>query len=116
MDHESWEEEYIDRLLEDNSSGYAEWLRNPSRFGIPGSHESITSAQQRILEEVRDIALWFRNESVLVVSHKHILAALVCAIEAIPLTSFASVIEESIEPRLLSPASVARICKEQTEP
>jgi probable phosphoglycerate mutase len=113
INHGVWEEHYFEELQADESLGYADWMQDPAAFKIPGSAESITSAQQRICEQIRDIAQSFRDETVLIVSHKHIMAALMCAVQKNPLTDFSSLINESVKPCLLPPNAVADICRKE---
>jgi len=114
IDHGDWEGYSIKNLLANKPSGYVEWMKGPVAFDIPGSTESITSAQQRILEEVRDIAQSFRDETVLIVSHKHIIATLMCALRKVPLKEFSRMIDESVVPRSLSAGAMTDICREVT--
>ena len=112
IDHGDWEGYSIKNLLANKPSGYVEWMKGPVAFDIPGSTESITSAQQRILEEVRDIAQSFRDETVLIVSHKHIIATLMCALRKVPLKEFSRMIDEYVFPRSLSSVAMTDICRE----
>lgn len=89
---------------------YAQWLHDPGLISIPNSGESVSSAQQRITEAIRDVALSFRGETVLVVGHKHINAILLCAVLGEPLTEFGRMIVEETVPRLLPSERIEMLC------
>jgi broad specificity phosphatase PhoE len=55
-------------------------------------------AQQRILEGVREICSTYDGKTILLVSHKYILAILNCALKKCPLTQFRNEIVESTLP------------------
>src|SRR5271157_3666520 len=80
LDHGKWEGRKTEDLLLDADSGYAKWLSDPGCIAIPEGSESVLAAQQRAREAVRDAALSFRGESILIIGHKHINALLMCAL------------------------------------
>ena len=110
LDHGKWEGRKTEELLLDPDSGYANWLSDPGCVGIPGGSESVRAAQQRVAEAVRDAALSFRGESVLIVGHKHIDALLMCALLKEPLARFGSHIVEDALPHLLAIDVIERLC------
>jgi len=112
LDHGGWEGREIRELLADPSSGYCSWMEDPASAAIPDSGESVTSAQQRISEAIRDVALSFRGETVLVVGHKHINAILMCALMGVPVRSFRTMIIEDTEPRLLPADRLEALCSD----
>jgi broad specificity phosphatase PhoE len=115
LDHGRWEGVRINDLLNDESSNYRKWLDNPTGVSIPDSVESITTAQQRILEAIRNIALRYNGENVLVITHKHIRALLKCAINNYGLEDFENRIEESIEPHEIERTKLLRLCGTEME-
>lgn len=79
-------------------------------MGIPGGSESVLTAQQRVGDAVRDAALSFRGESILIIGHKHINALLMCALLREPLTRFGSHIVEDALPHLLATDVIEGLC------
>jgi len=59
---------------------------------------------------IRDAALAFRSESLLIIGHKHINALFVCALLKEPLTSFRTHIVEVTIPYLLAGDAVEALC------
>lgn len=98
LDHGEWEGRRIEDLLNLPESRFERWMADPSALLIPGSAETAFTAQQRILEGVREISSTCGAKTVLVVSHKHILAILSCALKRRPLTQFRKEIVESTLP------------------
>ena len=97
------------RTLWDPDSGYAKWLADPGCIGIPGGSESVLTAQKRVGEALRDVALSFRGESILIIGHKHINALLMCALLKEPLARFGSHIVEDALPHLLAIDMIERL-------
>jgi len=111
LDHGDWEGQQIEQLKASESSKYASWLQDPGSVSIPGSKETADSAQQRILEAIRDIALSFRGETVLVVAHKHIIALLKCGLAKASLSDFGKFIVEDSLPHRVNTKDVSRLCE-----
>lgn len=109
LDHGEWEGKRFDALSADASSGYCDWLEDPEHVAIPGGAESITMAQQRIVEAVRGVVLEHRGESVLIVTHKHIRALLDCWLLGRPLSEMRHVLDDGVEPSEVPAAGVARL-------
>jgi phosphoserine phosphatase len=65
LDHGKWEGRKVSELLLDQSSGYAKWLFDPGGFAILAGSESVQAAQHRAVAAIRDAALAFRSESLL---------------------------------------------------
>ena len=97
-------------MLLDPDSGYAKGLSDPGCIGIPGGSESVLTAQQRAAEALRDVALSFHGESVLIVGHKHVNALLICALLKEPLARFGSHIVEDALPHLLGIDVIEGLC------
>lgn len=110
MDHGDWEGRKVSELLLDQNSGYAKWLSDPGCIPIRGSSETVQAAQRRAEEAIRDAALSFSGESLLIIGHKHINALLMCALLKEPLTSFASHIVEDTLPYVLPADAVEAFC------
>jgi broad specificity phosphatase PhoE len=109
LDHGDWEGQAIGDLLKLPNSPYGHWLADPSASAITGSSEAVLAAQQRILEGVREVALAHSGETVLLVSHKHILAILDCGLKHLPMSQFRQQIVESTLPRRVSDESVREL-------
>ena len=97
LDHGTWQGKRIDELLDDPSSEYEHWLRNPLSIRIPNGTESVILAQSRMIGAIRDIVRKYDN-TILILTHKHIKAILQCALLGIPLIHFRTQIDENIEP------------------
>jgi len=110
LDHGNWEGRKVKELLLDQNSGFANWLSDPGCLAIPGASETVQAAQQRAAQALRDAALSFCGESVLVIGHKHINALLMCALLKEPLTRFRSHIVEDRLPHLLATETVEALC------
>ncbi len=111
LDHGDWEGEQITHLMTSRSSKYSSWLQDPGSVSIPGSKETAESAQQRILEAIRDIALSFRGETVLVVAHKHIIALLMCGLARAPMSEFENFVVEDSLPHRVDTEDISRLCE-----
>jgi len=98
LDHGDWEGKRFDDLRSDPSSHFLQWLQNPGETPIPEGRETAESAQRRIVEGIRTIARAYPDEAVLVISHKHMIALLICALQRHSLSAFQQVIDESTEP------------------
>lgn len=109
LDHGEWEGQLIGDLLNGDNSDFRDWMADPGAMGIPGCKETVAIAQQRILQGIREIALSNGGETVLVISHKHILAILRCGLDALPLSCFREVIDESTRPARIESDTLLRI-------
>lgn len=107
LDHGQWEGKSIEELLE--FTEYPQWLSDPTGVSIPGSSESITTAQQRALEAMKDVSLRYGGSTILVVTHKHIRALLECGLQNVSLSNFESRIDESRSPREIPPEQILRL-------
>ena len=110
LDHGKWEGRKVTELLFDEDSGYAKWLSDPGSIAIPGSSETVQAAQQRAAQALRNVALSFCGESVLVIGHKHINALLMCALLNEPLANFGNHIIEDTLPHMLAAETVEALC------
>ncbi|MFY0644235.1 MAG: histidine phosphatase family protein [Bacteroidia bacterium] len=98
IDHGDWEGKKMANLLEKEDSKYALWVKNPSKVSIPGGGESILMAKERVVEAYRDITYKYPEDIVLIVSHKHIRALLLCSIYNKSLDHFGKYIIDDIRP------------------
>ena len=108
LDHGSWEGMVIERLLADPGTGYGRWMNDPSTVGIPDAAEDVWQAQRRACSALVRLADDWRSERVLVVSHKHILALVRCALLGLTFAAFESQIVESIHPWHVEPDQLLR--------
>ncbi|MCG6965977.1 MAG: histidine phosphatase family protein [Chromatiaceae bacterium] len=97
LDHGVWEGAIIDDLLSSNASGYAGWLVDASRVAVPGG-EAIDEAQKRVANAFVDIVVNGGLGPVLIVTHKHIRALLLCALQGLDLSAFGAQIIDSQAP------------------
>jgi len=79
-------------------------------MAIPGGSESVQTAQHRAVAAIRDAALAFRGESLLIIGHKHINALFMCALLKEPLTSFGTHIVEDTLPCPLAADAIEALC------
>jgi probable phosphoglycerate mutase len=114
LDHGKWEGRKLTELVLDEESGYAKWLSDPGSIAIPGGSETVQAAQQRAAQALRNVALSFCDESVLVIGHKHINALLMCALLKEPLTRFRSHIVEDTLPHLIVADTIEALCEGET--
>jgi probable phosphoglycerate mutase len=98
LDHGEWEGQRIEDLINLPNSPFERWMADPGAALIPGSFESALTAQQRILEGFRELTSTCGRKTILLVSHKHILALLRCGLKKYPLTQFKNEIVESTLP------------------
>jgi broad specificity phosphatase PhoE len=98
LDHGEWEGQRIEELLSLPKSPFELWMADPGAVPIPGSSDTALAAQQRILEAIREIDSTCGEKTILLVSHKHILAILNCALKKCSLTQFRNEIVESTLP------------------
>jgi broad specificity phosphatase PhoE len=106
LDHGEWEGQRIEYLLSHPDSLYERWMKDPGAVLIPGSSETAFTAQQRILEGVRNISSTYEGKTVLLVGHKHLLAILSCALKKYPLSQFRN---EIIGSKLPHKVSIERV-------
>lgn len=110
LDHGAWEGRRINDLMADPRLHYADWVKNPESVRIPEGSETVTYAQRRIIDSIRDFAELYRNEIILFLTHKHISALLMCALYGAPLTKFGEMVNESTCPCKIPAKIVARVC------
>ncbi len=99
FDHGTWNGQKVEELLEDPNSEFKRWfIDGDTSVAIPEGPETMEEAQQRIVEAIREIALTYEGERVLVVMHKHIRSMFTCALKGVDLSNFRANINESVEP------------------
>lgn len=98
IDHGIWNGQKLVELLNDPDSDFKQWFNDPTSIPIPQGSEPIESAQKRVVETIRKIALKYPGETVLVIMHKHIRSLLTCALNDIGIRQFRENINESTEP------------------
>jgi len=102
LDHGDWEGKTFSELIENANSNYTNWIENPLSVQIFGSNESISSAQQRIIESIKVIYNTYKNEKVLIITHKHIRALLLCALKGLTFDHFKEFISDDTLPILIN--------------
>ena len=65
--------------------------------------------QERIVRTIREIALAYPGERVLVVMHKHIRSIFSCYLQGIPLSNFRANINETVEPIELTEEEISKV-------
>ncbi|MEZ4548418.1 MAG: histidine phosphatase family protein [Thermodesulfobacteriota bacterium] len=85
LDHGDWNGQKYDDLLADPSSRFKEWfIEGDVSIPIPSAPETLEEVQERIKKAVKEIALAYPGEKVLVVMHKHIRSLLTCYLRGEP--------------------------------
>ncbi|MBI4228716.1 MAG: histidine phosphatase family protein [Deltaproteobacteria bacterium] len=108
INHGSWNGKKIQELLED--SNFKKWFEeDPASVPIPDGTETIQSAQKRIVRTIKDIALSYPDETVLLVMHKHIRSLLRCAVYGYGFKRWRENIDERIEPIEIPKTHIKRI-------
>ncbi len=99
LDHGDWNGQKYEDLLGDPSSRFKEWfIEGDTSIPIPNGPETLEQVQERIKRTIREIALKYPGEKVLIVSHKHIRSLLTCFLKGVDLSHFRENINESVEP------------------
>jgi broad specificity phosphatase PhoE len=111
IDHGDWEGERFQVLLEQEKSPYRLWLADPASAPIPNGTETAEAAQKRALDCVRDTLANHPSETLLLVTHKHLKAALFCAAHGLPFARFVGQIRDSVEADALPSAFLERLSR-----
>jgi len=99
LDHGDWNGQKYDDLLADPSSRFKEWfIDGDVSIPIPNAPETLEEVQERIKKTIKEIALAYPGEKVLVVTHKHIRSLLTCYLKGESLSNFRKNIDEAVEP------------------
>lgn len=101
IDHGIWNGQKTAELLEQNAD-FVKWFNDPTSMPIPQGTEPIHDAQKRVVKTIKEIALKYPGETVLVIMHKHIRSILTCSIQGLHLKHFRENIKENVEPVLIS--------------
>jgi broad specificity phosphatase PhoE len=110
LDHGDWNGQKYEDLLSDSSSRFKEWFMDgDTSIPIPNGPETLEQVQERIRKTIRDIALKYPGEKVLIVSHKHIRSLLTCYLRGVDLSHFRENINETVEPIELSDEDLKKL-------
>lgn len=110
LDHGDWNGQKYDDLLADPQGDFKKWfIDGDTSIPIPNGPETMEEVQERIVRTIREIALKYPGEKVLVVMHKHIRSIFSCYLKDIPLSNFRANINETVEPIELSDEEVAKV-------
>jgi broad specificity phosphatase PhoE len=110
LDHGDWNGQKYEDLLSDPSGEFKRWfIDGDTSIPIPNAPETLEEVQARIKRTVRDIALEYPGEKVLVVMHKHIRSILTCFLLGVGLNRFRVNINESVEPIELSDEDLKKL-------
>lgn len=88
IDHGAWEGERRDQMSLGLAVAWAAWHRDPIHQPIPDGTETMQEAQGRIVEAVRDALVRYPDATILMVTHMHIRATLLCELNGLGLTHF----------------------------
>ncbi|MDA2919888.1 histidine phosphatase family protein [Desulfobacterota bacterium AH_259_B03_O07] len=110
IDHGSWNGREIEELL--NDANFKRWFEeDPTSVPIPDGTETIQSAQKRIVKTIKDIALSYPNETILVIMHKHIRSLLRCAVYDYDFRQWRENIDNRIEPIEIPRTHIIKLCE-----
>lgn len=103
LDHGDWNGQKYDDLLSDPNGDFKRWfIDGDTSIPIPNGPETLEQVQARIKRTIREIALKYPGEKVLVIMHKHIRSLLTCYFLGESLSNFRKNINEAVEPIELS--------------
>ena len=103
IDHGAWEGRNLHSLLNDAECGYREWLADPSAVVVPDAAETIMAAQSRVLACVAECSTYAPAEKVLLVTHKHVRAVLMCGLLEVSFERFSEHVHDEVAPGLIPP-------------
>jgi broad specificity phosphatase PhoE len=110
LDHGDWNGKKYDDLLSDPNGDFKRWfIDGDTSIPIPNSPETLEQVQARIKRTIREIALKYPGEKVLVIMHKHIRSLLTCYLLGESLSNFRKNINEAVEPIELSDADLKKL-------
>jgi probable phosphoglycerate mutase len=110
LDHGDWNGQKYEDLLRDPSGEFSRWfIGGDTGIPIPNGPESLEEVQERIKRTIREIALQYPGEKVLVIMHKHIRSLLTCYLLGESLSNFKKNINEAVEPIELSDADLKKL-------
>lgn len=108
LDHGAWEGRSLADLAS-NDDQYSRWIQDPGQVGIPMGSETVQAAQKRACDAILAIVDEYSDERVLVVSHKHLLALLRCALAGLDFSAFAQQVVEDVRPWWVDRDQIERI-------
>ena len=110
LDHGDWNGQKYEDLLADPQSDFSKWWNEGDvSIPLPNAPETLAEVQQRIVRTMREIALAYPGEKVLVVMHKHIRSLLTCYLLDLDLSQFRANINETVEPIELSDEDLQKV-------
>lgn len=110
LDHGDWNGQKYEDLLSDPSGKFKAWfIDGDTSIPIPNGPETLEEAQARIKKTIREIALKYPGEKVLVIMHKHIRSLLTCYLLGESLSNFKKNINEAVEPIELSDEDLKKL-------
>lgn len=110
LDHGDWNGQKYEDLLNDQSTRFREWfIGGNTSIPIPNGPETLEEVQARIRKTIREIALKYPGEKVLVIMHKHIRSLLTCYLLGESLSNFRKNINEAVEPIELSDEDLGKL-------
>ncbi len=110
LDHGDWNGQKYEDLLKDPSGEFSRWfIGGDTSIPIPNGPETLEEVQARIRKTIREIALKYPGEKVLVIMHKHIRSLLTCYLLGESLSNFRKNINEAVEPIELSDEDLKKL-------
>lgn len=110
LDHGDWNGQKYDDLLSDPNGDFKRWfIDGDTSIPIPNGPETLEEVQARIKKTIREIALKYPGEKVLVIMHKHIRSLLTCYFLGESLSNFRKNINEAVDPIELSDEDLKKL-------
>ncbi|HKQ33271.1 MAG TPA: histidine phosphatase family protein [Thermodesulfobacteriota bacterium] len=110
LDHGDWNGKKYDDLLSDPNGDFKRWfIDGDTSIPIPNGPETLEQVQARIKRTIREIALKYPGEKVLVIMHKHIRSLLTCYFVGESLSNFRKNINEAVDPIELSDEDLKKL-------
>ena len=110
LDHGDWNGQKYDDLLSDPNGDFKRWfIDGDTSIPIPNGPETLEEVQTRIKRTIREIALKYPGEKVLVIMHKHIRSLLTCYFLGESLSNFKKNINEAVDPIELSDTDLKKL-------
>lgn len=110
LDHGDWNGQKYEDLYNDPGSNFKQWfLGGDTSIPIPNGPETMEEVQERAVGTIREIALSYPGERVLIVMHKHIRSLFTCYLLGVDLSNFKKNINETVEPIELTQEEIDKI-------
>ncbi|MBN1400376.1 MAG: histidine phosphatase family protein [Anaerolineae bacterium] len=111
IDHGDWEGQRSPTLSPALKEAWDAWHSDPLQNHIPGGSETIVEAQARVVGAVREALARHPDQVLLIVTHMHIRATLLCALRGLGLEQFAAQTDRGAAPIAVPDEQIGRIMR-----